>query len=215
MKIVKNIVSFVFLGFLLAACQSPSLAEWTTEPGGLLFQDDFSTPDGSWIRTSSPEGAMDYYRSAFRIWVNLSDYDFWSTPGLNFGDVRLEVDAGRLSGPDENRYGLICRYQDAWNFYFFVISSDGYYAIGKVNQGERSLLGQEMMAYNPNINLGMAPNHLRADCIDDTLAFYVNDQPAALVRDTDFASGDVGLLAGSFDQPGVDIIFDNFKVIKP
>lgn len=215
MKRLHILASFVFLAFLLAACQSPSFAEWTTEPGGLLFQDDFSTTDGSWIRVSSPEGAMDYYRSAFRVWVNLSDYDFWSTTGLNFSDVRLEVDAGRLSGPDENRYGLICRYQDAQNFYFFIVSSDGYYAVGKVHQGTRFLLGQEMMAYSPHINLGMSPNHLRADCIDDTLAFYVNQQPVALVYDADFISGDVGLLAGSFDQPGVDIIFDNFKVIKP
>jgi len=215
MKRVCILATFTLLVFLLTSCQSASIVEWITEPGGLLFQDDFSTTDGSWIRASGREGTMDYYRSAFRIWVNLVNYDFWSTPDLNFRDVRLEVDAGRLSGPNENRYGLICRYRDAQNFYFFVVSSDGYYAIGKVYQGTRSLLGQEMMAYNPNIYLGMSPNHLRADCIGDTLAFYVNEQPVALVRDVDFESGDVGLLAGSFDQPGVDILFDNFKVIKP
>jgi len=215
MKKVHFIATILLIAFSLSGCQLPSVAEWATEPGGLLFQDDFSSTEGSWTRASTPDGAMDYYREAFRVWVNLSDYDFWSTPGLNFQAVRLEVDAGRLSGPDENRYGLVCRYQDTQNFYFFVISSDGYYGIGKVIQGRRSLLGQEMMTYNPNIHLGMSPNHLRADCIGDTLAFYVNEQPVAIVQDFDFTSGDVGLLAGSFDQPGVDIIFDNFKVIKP
>jgi hypothetical protein len=27
--------------------------------------------------------------------------------------------------------------------------------------------------------------------------------------------GDVGLLAGTFAHPGVDVIFDNFVVMKP
>jgi len=35
------------------------------------------------------------------------------------------------------------------------------------------------------------------------------------VNDDDFTSGDVGILAGSFDKPGSDIYFDNFVVYKP
>ena len=214
MKLTRNILILITI-LLLSACRSSWLAEWMTESGEVLFQDDFSTTEGSWSKAENPEGVLDYYRTAFRITVNLPDYDFWTTPGLNFRDVHLEVDAGRLSGADDNRYGLVCRYQDAQNFYFFIISSDGYYAIGKVEEGVRSLLGQEMMAFHPSINLGMSPNHLRADCIGDTLSLYVNDQPVAVARDTGFSSGDVGLLAGSFDQAGVEILFDNFKVIKP
>jgi hypothetical protein len=35
------------------------------------------------------------------------------------------------------------------------------------------------------------------------------------VSDADFSTGDVGILAGSFDQPGEDVYFDNFVVYKP
>jgi hypothetical protein len=35
------------------------------------------------------------------------------------------------------------------------------------------------------------------------------------VSDSDFASGDVGLLAGTYDEVGTDIHFDNFVVRKP
>jgi len=36
-----------------------------------------------------------------------------------------------------------------------------------------------------------------------------------MAQDADLADGDVGLLAGTFAQPGTDAVFDNFVVIKP
>jgi hypothetical protein len=53
------------------------------------------------------------------------------------------------------------------------------------------------------------------DCIGDTLTLFVNDQQLAQVRDNEFPSGDVGLIAGTYDTPGTDIRFDNFVVYKP
>jgi hypothetical protein len=58
-------------------------------------------------------------------------------------------------------------------------------------------------------------NHLRADCIGDKLSFYINFTEVASATDTDFPSGDVGVVAGSFAEPGVDVLFDNFVVIQP
>ena len=64
------------------------------------------------------------------------------------------MDATLQSGPVYNRFGLICRFQDMNDFYFFAVSSDGYYAIGKIKNGVTSLLGQEMMAYSAPILQG-------------------------------------------------------------
>ena len=72
-----------------------------------------------------------------------------------------------------------------------------------------------MMAYNENIQNGIEKNRLRADCVDDILMFYVNDFPVAVISDLDFRLGDVGLIAGSFADPGTDVLFDNFLVLKP
>jgi hypothetical protein len=110
---------------------------------------------------------------------------------------------------------VICRYQDVDNYYFFIISSDGYMGIGKVVNGVTSLLGQEMMIYNPAILMGVAPNHLQAQCLGDTLTFFVNGLPAGIAVDPEFKSGDIGLVAGAFDEVGVDILFDNLIVTKP
>ena len=134
---------------------------------------------------------------------------------MRFQDVSIEVDAARIGGPDENRFGIICRYQDVNNYYFFVISSDGYYGIGKVSNGVHALLGQEMMVHTPAIQAGIAPNHLRAICMGNSLAFFVNQQPVGIASDDEFADGDIGLIAGSFNDLGVDILFDNILVVKP
>jgi hypothetical protein len=127
--------------------------------------------------------------------------------------VRVETDVIKLNGPDENRMGLICRYQGG-DYYFFIISNDGYYVIGKFIGGMILLLGQSEMQATDAIQIGTM-NHLRADCIGDKLTFYINFTEVASATDTDFPSGDVGVLAGSFAEPGVDVLFDNFVVLQP
>jgi len=129
-------------------------------------------------------------------------------------DVRMEVDMGKLAGPDENRIGLICRYAGS-DYYFFMITSDGYYTIGKFTNGQMTQLGQSEMQYSENIHRGIAVNHLRGDCVGNTLTLYVNGFQIAQAQDSTLTSGDVGLMAGTFAQPGVDIIFDNFVVLQP
>jgi len=71
------------------------------------------------------------------------------------------------------------------------------------------------MRADSNIKTGLAVNHLRADCMGNTLTFYVNGFQLAQVQDSTLASGDIGLLAGTFAQPGVDVVFDNFVVLQP
>lgn len=214
--------TFHFLMLILAlaslACQvSLPLAATPTpsaQPGDTLFYDDFTDPGTGWERFSSAEGTMDYDGSGYRFLVNALQANFWSTPGKSFSDVRMEVDVAKLSGPDENRIGMLCRFTEG-NYYFFMVSSDGYYTIGKYIGGNAIQLGQSEMQFNEAIHTGLAVNHLRADCVGDTFTFYVNGAPVAQAQDPDFAEGDVGLLAGTFAQPGVDVIFDNFVVLQP
>ena len=214
--------SFLLLIFLLAsaslACQySLPIASTPTpaaQPGDTLFYDDFTSPASGWDRFTSAEGTMDYDGSCYRFLVNSLQANFWSTPGKTFSDVRLEVDVAKLSGPDENRIGLLCRFVED-NYYFFLVSSDGYYTIGKYIGGNAYQLGQSAMQYDESIHTGLAVNHLRADCVGNNLTFYVNGSPVAQAQDADLSEGDVGLLAGTFTQPGVDVIFDNFVVLQP
>lgn len=207
--------SFFFL-FLTACAPAPIPTlppVHPAEPGDILFQDEFENHSTGWDRVSNDNGIMDYDQGGYRILVGQPTMNFWSTPEKNFGDVRVEADVIRLNGPDENRVGLICRYQ-AGDYYFFIISNDGFYAIGKFIGGNTILLGQTEMLSSDFI-LTNSINHLRADCIGNTLAFFVNFNQIASAQDTDFPSGDVGLLAGSFSETGVDVSFDHFVVMQP
>jgi len=201
------LIVFVFL----TACQpAPEVL-----PGDTLFEDDFSTRDNQWTRLSNNKGMMGYDAGGFRFFIEGEGVNYWATPGLNFADARVEVDLALYAGPVENRMGVVCRYLNDQNFYFFVVSADGYYAVGKVYEGKQSLLAQEAMRYSSAIKQGVAINHLRAECQGNTLRFYVNNAPVAIVEDFDLTEGDVGLLAGTFDQGGLDVLFDNFLVLQP
>ncbi|MGE5250326.1 MAG: hypothetical protein ACM3QS_08950 [Bacteroidota bacterium] len=216
---------FAILVLISLACQLP--AQFTiprptptpAAPGSLLFEDDFSTHSLAWDSHSTAEGVIDYDAGGYRMLVNGKDALFWSTPHRELRDVRLEVDEGKLAGPDENRVGLFCRYAGD-RFYFFIISHDGYYGVGMFSggqdqAGQMELIGQSEMQYSPVINRGTNVNHLRADCAGDTLTLYVNGEKLAQAQDSRLSSGDVGLLGGTFSEPGADIIFDNFVALQP
>ncbi len=194
----------------------PTLAIPATKPasGTILYQEDFSSPVSGWDHTKYAEGIMDYYGGGYRLLINALDLNFWSTAHKDFTDVRVEADAGKLGGPDENRIGLICR-SDGRNYYFFIISSDGFYGLGLFDNGQAKLLSQSQMQSSDSIRTGMAVNHLRLDCQGNSLTGFVNGFQLAQAKDVTLSHGDVGILAGTFKEPGADIIFDNFVVFQP
>ena len=208
-------LSFGIAMLLLAVLACSTGIEADPLPEGVLFQDDFSDTSSGWDRVDVSEGITDYADGVYRIYVNTDNTDVWANPGLNFTDTIIEVEATKVGGPDDNDYGVICRYGDVDNFYIFIISSDGYYGILRVVDGTQELLGDTEMMYSDAIITGYATNTIMADCIGSTLTLYANSTQLISVEDTNLTSGDVGLLAGSFDTPGTDIHFDNFVVRHP
>lgn len=210
----KIFIVFLTLIYLSACSALPTQQPQALPSGSVLFQDDFASATTGWDRMLVPEGVMDYDGGGYRIMVNALQTNFWSTPNKNFTDVRMEVDTGKLAGPDENRIGLLCRFNGK-DYYFFIMTSDGFYGIGLFKDSQATLLGQSEMLSSSNINKGLAINHLRGDCVGNTLTFYINGFQVAQAQDSSLTSGDVGLIAGTFATPGVDIVFDNFVVLQP
>ncbi len=193
-----------------------------TIPGGaigtpiILFQDDFSSVLSGWSDLYRDEtGMTDYDQGGFRIQVIQTQFDYWANPNLSFTDVRVEVDATNISSHDNNDFGVICRYTDSGNFYFLLGTSDGYYAIGKYTDSEQSIISGENYLPTDTTLSGNATNHIRGDCVGNTLSLFINGTFVDSVTDNDHTFGDVGLMAGTFDEPGADILFDNFFVYQP
>lgn len=216
---------FAFLAVLVLVTLACGISPVATPSGGgggggqqsnILFSDDFSNTGSGWDQRQDTNYVSDYANGGYRLYVNDTNYDIWANPSKSFpGDVRVEVDATKAGGPDDNDFGLICRYQDIDNFYFFMISSDGYAAIGKYEGGSQQLISSDNMQKVDGITPGAATNHIRADCIGSELKLYVNGKLVVTATDSSFTSGDVGLMGGTFDTPGTDILFDNFYVYKP
>ena len=179
-----------------------------------FFMDDFSDHQNGWKLTIQEEGIVQYDGDAIRMLIKNPGTELWSMPGLVINDSSINVDAEKISGPDNNLFGIICRYKDADNFYAFLVSSDGYYAIVKNIGGERKILSSDSFEPSGFIQKGASNNHLRADCVDKTLTMYVNWEKVDEVADIDLSSGDVGIISGTFNEPGTDIKFDNFIVIE-
>jgi hypothetical protein len=181
--------------------------------------DDFSDLSSGWtpasMASSAPFDEADYGDGVYRIKVIQANSDIWATPGLELDDTSIEVDAIKVGGDRNNRFGILCRAQGPGKFYVFLISSDGYYGIGKINGTNYQLLGSQAMLPSEKIPKGSAYLRLRADCIQDSLVLFVNGEKIFEVKDEEYQKGDVGILAGAYNSGGADILFDNFAVYKP
>ena len=212
---MRSLLPIVLVAIALTGCALPIPQAAPPVPSGsVLYQDDFSSVESGWDRLQHDGGIMDYDSGGYRILVTATQANLWSTPGREFADARIEVDAGKLGGPDANRIGLICR-SDGASYYFFLIGSDGYYGLGVFTGGKAALLGQSSMQASEAILTGAAVNHLRLDCVGAQLTGYVNGVQVASVQDENLVKGEVGILAGAFDDAGADIVFDNFVVRQP
>ncbi len=195
--------------FVLSACVARPAS------GQALHVDDFSDPDSGFNRQSDADTITDYVEGEYKIEVFTANLNVWSVAGPGFTDSIIEVNAHTASGTENNLYGLICRHQDDDNFYFFAISADGYYAIGKLKDGEIVMLSSPVFEYSDKILTGLAANHIAASCAAQTLSLTVNGSKLAEVTDADFSHGRAGLVAGTFDDTPTEVRFDDLLVTQP
>jgi hypothetical protein len=213
MKSIRFFLVILILAIASLACFNTGV---TPTPGDILFSDDFSTKDNKWDQVNDTSRTTDYYNNAYQIVVNNTQSDAWANPkGQDFTDAEIEVDATKNGGPDDNDFGIICRYLDKDRFYYAVISSDGFYGILKMTSTGGMPIGNDKMLESDKIIQGLNTNHVRFDCVGSTLTLYVNGNQIDQQTDADYTSGNIGLIAGTFTTAGTDILFDNFIVYKP
>jgi hypothetical protein len=205
------IFTFVLSGCSILQNFLPSGGSLTS---GVLFEDDFSKKSSGWDQVTNDTGSTDYVDGTYQILVKEIQYDLWANPGKDFTDTSVEVDGVMIGGPEDNDFGIICRYADVSNYYFGIISSDGYYAIGNVLNGDQNIFADNL-EFSDAIKQGYESNRIRFDCVGSTLTLFVNGTQLATATDSTLTSGDVGLMAGTFDNSGTQISFDNFVVKKP
>jgi hypothetical protein len=190
---------------LLSACESADLP----------WADDFSDPTGGWLVESDASAQVEYHDGVMRILIRLPNSIAWAAAQREFSDFRLSVDATQMAGPDDNEYGVLLRMQDPQHFYRFSISGDGYYQVAKFDGVEWLILSGDDWLHSEVIHPGSATNRLQVLCQGSTMAFSVNGVELVEVQDSSYSRGDVGLYAGAFFEPDVEVHFDNLRVEAP
>lgn len=216
----KLVLVAAFAAFLGACGALPTggSADCTTETA--LFRDGFDEEQPCGWAVFDGSDSAEIVDGVMRVSVSTNGVVAWSNPGQTFTDGELSVLARQVAGPNNNAYGAICRYVDDENFYIFLVSGDGYYAIGKYQTGISQV--QYLTGEDPNyfvssdaINQGIAQNQLRVRCVGNQLSMYVNGTLLAEVQDSTFTQGDIGVAASLLDDGQVVIEFDNVQMTAP
>ncbi len=206
------------------------------EPGELLyiatyddFLEDWEIYDDGRLSSQVIDGKL-------RIAALTSDSLPFSITRQHFGDFDLRVETQVIDGPLDNGFGIVFRFQDSFNLYRFLISSDGFYQVVRTIDGEEKSLSA--WADSSLINQGIgARNTLRVVAHGDRFQFYINDalaqvcipddpngvstfaggqcvggQMRDVLIDDSFASGRLGMMVMTFSEPGVAVDFDNVLV---
>ena len=176
----------------------------------LPYADDFSNPNSGWPVGTFNKDLVEYRAGKYHIQIGQENYlrAAWLTD-FALGAVSVEADATISGVPDDGMLGVVCRVDTARNSYYgFMIGADKRYSLVKVVEGKTSTLSEYYLQPNTIRGPGEA-NHLRADCVGDTLTFIVNDQKLVENHDGDLPSGSFGMIAstGPSGKSAVDATF--------
>ena len=209
----------VFAVALLPACASiQEFVSGRQEPQigfrflELLVEDDFGSGNSWWQYSDGADVFLGVRVGRYQIDIRGRQY-VWSQRDGDYDDIVIEAEATQVSAYDHNAYGLACRLDpgNRGRGYFFLISGDGYASIRWSNG--RSLEPIVSAAPSHHIRRGAASNRLRAVCVDDYLALWVNGEFVTDARDQRAERGAVGL-AGVMNYEGkrLSIEFDDLKI---
>lgn len=216
---IKSRIAFLaLLALMLALVACGGGGDGPKLPEGVLFQDDFSADQGAWILEADLDANASLKDGQLQISIDAPNLIAWAeVKEKEFADFALEVDASQLGGPDNNSYGIVFRKRSPSAYYRFDISGDGYYALTRRDEtdgGTWTWITPDWLASDA-IHQGASSNHVKIVAQGSHLVFYVNDQLLLETDDNGYRSGGVGLDAGSFNEAGVLIGFDNLVIREP
>lgn len=185
------------------------------ESGQVLFEDDFTDPSSGWEVINNAYELKGYSSGGYMISVNQTDSRAVSTTNLNYSNVEISVETQKITGARDTQFGLVCRFQDKFNFYAFTVSADGYAGIVRVVDGVAELLGSDQFLRVEGIKMDDGINALLATCENDTLELVVNGETVISANDDTINNGDAGLFVETFETADAAVVFNDFVIIKP
>ncbi len=175
------------------------------------YHETFREDAGLWELDETEDYSLRYAAGAY--WVNiLTDNIFaWGIGPQSVADFYVEVDTFFIDGPAANEYGMVFRQVDTENFYAFSIANDGTYALRKLSGGEWVDVVEWTESEAIRTDAGVV-NRLGVYAQGPQITLAINDELVAQVEDSEFSTGLIGLSAGVFDEPNLEVAFDDLKL---
>ena len=172
------------------------------------FRENFSRDTGAWTMTSSDDASISYRRRALYILINRDNWLAWSSHERDMQDFLVETDTKRIAGPLDAGYGLVFRSVDDENQYIFRINGLGEYSLWKTVDNEWFDLFDWTQSDSIDTSDG-AVNRIGVLAEGPQISLIINDSVVAQVEDESLLSGVTGLVTGAYDDPGIEVAFDN------
>lgn len=189
-----------------ALAQGADVDLWRT--GDPALSDNFSRNTGQWSTDTGSDALRRITRGRLLIDVPEADMFRWSILDAgDYGDFYVEADASYVDGPADGIMGIVFRYTDVDNFYAFLTSADGYYALIAYVDGELDRLIDWTETRSLEVE---GTNTLGVLAVGRELAVFANDEELDRVTDRAFSAGSLALLAGTSSDAGLEVAFDNF-----
>jgi hypothetical protein len=185
--------------------------------GTSILEDDLATANIDWDTAQGPAFSIGFAQGSLRFLLQQPKQLALS---LNHSgklraesDVGVEVDAAKVSGPDQNGFGVVCRASSGGDDYYALrIGSQGTWDIIQSMNGQATALASGSHA----IRTGNADWRLRAECTGTkrvTLRLFVDGVLVgqAVDRNDPLSAGSAGIIAVADGVP-LDLRFSNFRV---
>jgi hypothetical protein len=180
-------------------------------PLTVLLADQFDDATSGWPVSSEDTHELWYEDGVYRMAVTSPSWTAWASPLQSFSDVRVEADQTALT--TDGTFGLTCR-REGSDFYAFFINGEGEFGISRRTDDGWDVIVAAESSEAIAREVG-STNRLRADCLGETLSFYVNDVHVVTTTDASLTEGRIGLMVSAGELTPVEAMFDNVTVYEP
>lgn len=179
--------------------------------GDVLLREEFdSSVLSNFTEDEDEDSRYSFEDGGYVIEAKTTEMLVWALTDDEYDDVVITCDSTALPGSETAAAGLIFRYVDDNNFYLFNVSTNGFYTLEALVDGEwEILIDQTQSDVIDAVN-----NQLQVALDGDRIALYVNGDLLEETSDDRFARGNVAISVNSFeDAPGI-IRFDNLLIAE-
>jgi hypothetical protein len=179
----------------------------------VIFQENFEGSGGAWPTAVNENYSYGVVEGEFKAEIFAPFIEIWSIRARDYLDLRTEANLSFSADSEDAYAGVMCRFQDGFNFYGGLLNGRGEYAIVRRDGGSLIELagpGNSDAVQNPE-----EPNRIRLDCNGSTLTLYVNGAKVLEAIDEAYGEGKVGLFAGTLEIPGMEVTVDDYIIAQP